>query len=71
MRLDEGYGEMDWRNDGYGEIDWSVRKQRHQEMKQRYHEMRKSTRTSENSTTVKYPGNQHKEEAGNLGEGTE
>ena len=33
--------------------------------------MSKSAMTSENSTTVKYPGNQHKEEAGNLGEGAE
>jgi hypothetical protein len=41
-------------------------------MKQHYHEMSKSAiMTSENSTTMKYPGNQHKEEAGNLGEGAE
>jgi hypothetical protein len=64
MRLD---AELDWRNDGY----WRDRKQRHQEMKEHYHEMSKSAMTSENNTTVKYPGNQHKEEAGNLGEGAE
>jgi hypothetical protein len=62
MRLDVGYGETDY---------WSARKQRHQELKKHYHEMSKSAMTSENNTTVKYPGNQHKEEAGNLGEGAE
>ena len=62
MRLDDGYGEIDY---------WSARKQCHQEIKKRYHEMHKAALTSENSTTVKYPGNQHNEEAGNLGEGTE
>ena len=61
MRSDEGYGEMDW----------NARKQRFQETKQRYHDRRNNTRTSENSTTEKYPGNQHNEEAGNLGEGTD
>ena len=64
MRLD---AELDYRNDG----SWSDRKQRHQEMKEHHQEMCNATRTSENSTTVKYPGNQHKEEAGNLGEGAE
>ena len=54
-------------------LDWNARKQRYHEMKQRYHdeETTKTTTTSENSTTVKYPENQHKEEAGNLGEGTD
>ena len=62
MRLDIGYGETDY---------WSDRKQRHQELKQHYHGMSKSAMTSENNTTVKYPGNRHNEEAGNLGEGAE
>jgi hypothetical protein len=62
MRLDVRYGETDY---------WSARQQRHQELKKHYHEMSKSNMTSENNTTVKYPGNRHKEEAGNLGEGTE
>ena len=64
MRLD---ADLDWRNDGY----WSDRKQRHQEMKEHYQETCDATMTSEHSTTAKYPGNQHKEEAGNLGEGAE
>jgi hypothetical protein len=60
MRLDDGYGETDYR---------SARKQRHQELKKHYHEMSKSAMTSKNSTTVvKYPGNQHNNEASDSGE---
>ena len=58
MRLDDGDGETDY---------WSARKQRHQELKKHYHEMSKSAMTSENSTTVKYPGNQHNNEASDSG----
>ena len=56
--------ELDWRNDGY----WSDRKQRHQEMKEHYQETCDATMTSEHSTTAKYPGNQHNDEASDSGE---